>query len=93
MAQYEKEKMRQRLYDHFYEQLQDIHLPEHLEQDYHELVNMETLWVLLKLDGITLEARLAVEEDIANLQSNYPIPQFTERTNKLLSDLISILKN
>lgn len=92
MEQHEEEKKRrQRLYDHFYEQLQDVQLPKHIEHDYHELVNMDTLWVLLELDGITLEARLAVEEDIANLQSNYPIPRFTEGTNKLITALISIL--
>lgn len=92
MKQYEAdEKRRQQLYDHFHEQLQDVQLPELIEPDYHELVNMDTLWVLLELDGITLEARLALEEDIANLQSNYPIPQFTEGTNKLITALISIL--
>lgn len=93
MEQAEMEKRKQRLYDHFYGQLQDVQLPEHIERDYHELVNMDTLWVLLELDGITLEARLAVEEDIANLQSNYPIPQFTEGTNRLITGLINILKN
>ncbi len=86
MKQYEAdEKRRQQLYDHFHEQLQYVKLPEHIEHDYHELVNMDTLWVLLELEGITLEARLAIEEDIANLQSNYPIPQFTEGTNKLIT--------
>jgi len=87
----EGEKRKQRLYDHFHEQLKDVQLPEHIEHDYYECVNIDTLWILLELDGISLEARLAVEEDIANLQSNFPIPQFTESTNKLISSLISIL--
>ena len=92
MEHYEEEERRkQRHYDHFHEQLQDVHLPVHIEHDYHEHVNMDTLWVLLELDGITLEARLAIEEDIANLQSNYPIPQFTEGTNKIITALIKLL--
>jgi hypothetical protein len=70
------------------EQLQDIELPEHKHRDYYEHVNEDTLWMLLELDGLSLEAKLALEEDIANLQSNYAIPQFQVGTNKLISKLI-----
>ena len=91
MEQADKEKRQQKLYDHFHEQLQDVILPEHVEDDYHEFVNLDALWVLLELDGISLDTRLAIEEDIANLQSNYPIPQFTEATNKFLTALIELL--
>jgi len=43
---------------------------------------------LLELDGLSLEVKLALEEDIANLQSNYPTPQFQVDTNRLISKLI-----
>jgi len=74
----------------FWEQLQEITLPKHVEQDYFNHVSLETLWQIYELDGITMETQLALEEDIANLQSNYPIPQFQENTNKLISKLIEI---
>jgi len=68
--------------------LQDIELPEQKHRDYFEHVNEDTLWMLLELDGLSLEVKLALEEDIANLQSNYPIPQFQIDTNRLISKLI-----
>ena len=68
--------------------LQDIELPEQKHRDYFEHVNEDTLWMLLELDGLSLEVKLALEEDIANLQSNYPIPQFQVDTNRLISKLI-----
>lgn len=68
--------------------LQDIELPEQKHRDYFEHVNEDTLWKLLELDGLSLEVKLALEEDIANLQSNYPIPQFQVDTNRLISKLI-----
>lgn len=74
----------------FWEQLQEITLSKHVEQDYFNYVSLETLWQIYELDGITMETQLALEEDIANLQSNYPIPQFQENTNKLISKLIEI---
>jgi hypothetical protein len=70
------------------EQLQDIELPEQKHRDYFEHVSQDTLWTLLELDGLSLEAKLSLEEDIANLQSNYPIPQFQNGTNRLISKLI-----
>ncbi len=74
----------------FWEQLQEITLPEFKEDDYFEYVSLDTLWQIYELDGLSMEAQLAVEEDIANLQSNYPIPQFQDGTNKLISKLIDI---
>jgi hypothetical protein len=68
--------------------LQDIELPEQKHRDYFEHVNEDTLWMLLELDGLSLEVKLALEEDIANLQSNYPTPQFQFDTNRLISKLI-----
>jgi len=68
--------------------MQYIELPEHKHRDYFEYVNEGTLGMLLELDGLSLEALLALEEDIANLQSNYPIPQFQVGTNRLISKLI-----
>ena len=68
--------------------LQDIELPEQKHRDYFEHVNEDTLWMLLELDGLSLEVKLALEEDIVNLQSNYPIPQFQIDTNRLISKLI-----
>jgi len=68
--------------------LQDIELPEQKHRDYFEHVNEDTLWMLLELDGLSLEVKLALEEDIANLQSNYPTPQFQVDTNRLISKLI-----
>ncbi len=74
----------------FREELQEITLPKYKEQDYFEHINLETLWQIYELDGLSMEAQLAVEEDIANLQSNYPQPQFQDATNKLISKLIDI---
>lgn len=73
------------------EQLQDVDLPEQKEIDYFEFVGIDTLWMLYELHGITVEEKQAVEEDIANLQSNFPIPQFQDGTNKLISRLIELL--
>lgn len=75
----------------FWEQLQEITLPKHIEQDYFNLVSIDTLWQIYELDGITMEMQLALEEDIANLQSNYPIPQFQGKTNKLISKLVELV--
>lgn len=75
----------------FWEQFQEITLPEHIKQDYFSLVSIDTLWQIYELDGITLEMQLVLEEDIANLQSKYPIPQFQEKTNQLISMLIKYL--
>jgi len=75
----------------FWEQLQEITLPEYKEDDYFEHVSLETLWQIDELDGLSMEKQLAVEEDIANLLSNYPIPQFQEDTNKIISKLIDFV--
>lgn len=77
----------------FWEQLQEVTLPKHVEQDYFNYVNIDTLFQIYELDGITMEAQMALEEDIANLQSNYPIPQFQEKTNKLISNLIELVND
>jgi hypothetical protein len=77
----------------FWEQLQEITLPKHVEQDYFNYVNIDTLFQIYELDGITMEAQMALEEDIANLQSNYPIPQFQEKTNKLISKLVELVND
>ncbi len=75
------------------EQLQDVDLPEQKESDYFEYVGIDTLWVLYELKGITLKEKQAVEEDIANLQSNFPIPQFQDGTNNLISKLIDLMND
>jgi len=77
----------------FWEKLQEITLPEHVERDYFNLVSLDTLWQIYELYGITMEMQLALEEDIANLQSNYPIPQFQEKTNKIISKLIEMVSD
>jgi len=77
----------------FWEKLQEITLPEHVERDYFNLVSLDTLWQIYELYGITMEMQLALEEDIANLQSNYPIPQFQEKTNKIISKLIEMFSD
>lgn len=74
----------------FWEQMQEITLPEFKEDDYYEHVNQDTLWQIYELDGLSMEVQLAIEEDIANLQSNYPIPQFQDGTNTLIRKLIDI---
>jgi len=76
-----------------WEQLQEITLPKFKEQDYYNHVSLDTLWQLIELEGLTLELQLALEEDIANLQSNYPIPQFQDGTNRLISLFIDFTKN
>jgi hypothetical protein len=75
------------------EQLQDVDLPEQKESDYFEYVGIDTLWGLYELKGITLKEKQAVEEDIANLQSNFPIPQFQDGTNNLISKLIDLMND
>jgi hypothetical protein len=77
----------------FWEQLQEITLPKHVEQDYFNHVSLETLSQIYELDGITMETQLALEEDIANLQSNYPTPQFQKKTNKLISKLVELVND
>ncbi len=77
----------------FWEQLQEINLPRHVEQDYYEYVSLETLYQIYELDGITMEMQLTLEEDIANLQSNYPTPQFREKTNMLISKLVEMVND
>lgn len=77
----------------FWEKLQEITLPEHVERDYFNLVSLDTLWQIYELYDITMEMQLALEEDIANLQSNYPIPQFQEKTNKIISKLIEMVSD
>ena len=77
----------------FWEQLQEITLPKHVEQDYFNHVSLETLWQIYELEGITMETQLALEEDIANLQSNYPTPQFQKKTNKLISKLVEMVND
>jgi len=70
--------------------MQEITLPEFKEDNYYEHVNQDTLWQIYELDGLSMEVQLAIEEDIANLQSNYPIPQFQDGTNTLIRKLIDI---
>jgi len=77
----------------FWEQLQEITLPKHVEQDYFNHVSLETLSQIYELDGITMEMQLSLEEDIANLQSNYPTPQLQEKTNKLISKLVEMVND
>ncbi|MCK7539783.1 MAG: hypothetical protein MZV63_57180 [Marinilabiliales bacterium] len=73
--------------------MQEITLPKHIEQDYFNLVSIDTLWQIYELDGSAMEMQLALEEDIANLQSNYPIPQFQEKTNKIISKLVEMVND
>ncbi len=75
------------------DQLQDVDLPEQKESDYFEYVGIDTLWGLYELKGITLKEKQAVEADIANLQSNFPIPQFQDGTNNLISKLIDLMND
>jgi hypothetical protein len=75
----------------FQEQFHDIELPGEKHRDYYEHVSQETLWMLSELDGLTLETKISLEEDIANLQSNYPVPHFQHGTNKLISTLIDLI--
>jgi hypothetical protein len=72
------------------EQLEEITLPEFEVEDYLRLVSLDTLFEIYELDGLTEEEKQSVEEDIANLQSNFPIPQFQDGTNNLISRLIAI---
>jgi len=76
----------------FWEQLHEISLPVHQEKDYFNAVSLDTLQQIFELDGLTMEMQMALEEDIANLQSSYPVPQFQEKTNELISTLVGLLK-
>lgn len=76
----------------FWEQLHEISLPVHQEKDYFNAISLDTLQQIFELDGLTMEMQMALEEDIANLQSNYPMPQFQEKTNELISTLVGLLK-
>ncbi len=73
------------------EQLGDIDLPEAIKGDYYKYVPLETLIAISQLKGMSAEVRLSVEEDIANLQSNYPVPFFQDKTNKLIRWLVQII--
>lgn len=73
------------------DQLGDIDLPKADKVDYYEDVSLDTLIVISQLEGMSIEVRLSVEEDIANLQSNYPVPSFQDKTNKLIRWLIQII--
>jgi hypothetical protein len=73
------------------EQLGDIDLPEADKVDYYEDVSLDTLIIISQLEGMSIEVRLSVEEDIANLQSNYPVPFFQDKTNKLIRWLVQII--
>lgn len=93
MEQNKKEKMEQDEINNIREQLQDVKLPEFKERDYYDKVNLDTLWSLIELDGLSLESKLALETDIANLQSNYPVPHFQAGTNNLISKLIDMVND
>ena len=74
--------------DDFLEQLSNIELPKYKEQDYFESISLDTLWEIMEMDSLSPETQAILENDIANLQSNYPIPQFQYETNKIISWLI-----
>jgi hypothetical protein len=73
-----------------WKQIQSLNLPKHKEQDYFNHINLETLWKIFELDGLSMEIQLVLEDDIANLQSEYPTPHFQEGTNKIISRLIEL---
>ena len=86
-----KETPYEKLINDIAEQLGDTDLPVADKVDYFEDVPLDTLITLSHLDGISNEVLISVQEDIANLQSNYPVPHFQEKTNKLIRWLIEIM--
>jgi hypothetical protein len=91
MIEAKKEARKQERVNHLYEPLEDIDLPEFIKDDYYEDVTLDTLFALIELDGITIETRLALEEDIANLQSNYPAYGFQDKTNSFIRKLVKMI--
>lgn len=91
MEQADNEKKMQELAASIQEQLHNVQLPERKERDYYGLVSLDDLFELFELDELSLETKLSIETDIANLQSRYPNPHFQDRTNRIISALIDLL--
>ena len=89
LNQAEQDKIEERISD-FLEQLSNIELPEQKSQDYFECVTLDTLSEIMELEELSPEKVTSLENDSANLLSNYPVPQFQDETNKLISWLIDI---
>ena len=71
-------------------QLFEVDLPTRIIDDYSEEVNLEVLGIISDLEDLDLDLdeRLALEEDIANLQSNFPVPFFQDKTNAVIKRLV-----
>ena len=80
-----KEAISQGKMNILFEQLEDIELPKTVEDDYFKYVTLDTLGMIAELDDLSSEFRLSLEEDIANLQSNYPVPFFQDPLNSFTS--------
>lgn len=85
-----KEAMKQGKMNLLFEQLGDIELPKTIENDYFKYVTLDTLGMIAELDDLSSEIRLSLEEDIANLLSNYPVPFFQDKTNALIRWLVEL---
>ncbi|MGD0343252.1 MAG: hypothetical protein ABSA76_16250, partial [Bacteroidales bacterium] len=86
-----KKRTRQNIQmDRIYERLEDIELPETIEDDYYKFVSLDKLSMIYELEDLSEEIRLSLEEDIANLQSNYPVPFFQGKTNALIRWLVKL---
>jgi hypothetical protein len=85
-----KEAMKQEKMNLLFEQLEDIELPKNIENDYFKYVTLDTLGMIAGLDDLTSETRLSLEEDIANLLSNFPVPFFQDKTNALIRWLVEL---
>jgi hypothetical protein len=77
-----------KLINHVYEQLEEIDMPEVIKDDYYGDVTLNSLIWISRIESLKIDVKLCVEEDIANLQSNYPVPFFQSKTNKLIRWLV-----
>jgi hypothetical protein len=73
------------------DQLVFIDLPEVIKDDYSDDVGLDELICISYLECLSFNQRQSLEDDIANLQSNYPSPGFNEITNRLIQWLVQIL--
>ncbi len=91
MFKADEDKWEQEMTTYLQEKLKHVQLPKVIHSDYYQHVNIDILYELIELEGLAIEMQKALEEDIANLQSKSPIPQFQDDTNKLISRLIDVL--
>jgi hypothetical protein len=91
MHEAKKDADHDKLINHVYEQLEEIDLPEVIKDDYYGDITLNSLIWISRIDSLKIDVKQSVEDDIANLQSNYPVPFFQAKTNKLIRWLVQYI--